>query len=409
MVKKPVQAMLGSFMLIVLVISAPAQWVKTNWPASNNYFKLSASQSRVFARTWDSLNGGRTFLTADQGATWTPISSADSSIGILSVVMVNNTIIAGTWNGFFRSTTSGTSWNAVTPAGIPADSAIWSISMVNTTLFAGARGTVYKSSDSGTTWTEVKTGIPTGARITSLVASGSAIYAGSDSNGVFLTTNGGTSWTAINSGLTDKHIFNLAVMGTRVFAATLNGVFISGNSGTSWAANGSSLKNINCFVVADKQLYVGTDSSGVYLSVDSGATWTSFNSGMTAAGTRVWSLVASGDNIFAGTSSGVWRNPVLVTAAESRERAAQAVFTGLRYSRLNSSRAEVVFALPAPETVEIGVYDLCGNKIRSLVHQRFGAGPQSFSFNTGLIARGSYIIRLTTGSNGYQQTVPIVR
>ena len=178
--------------------------------------------------------------------------------------------------------------------------------MIDTTLFAGTTGDIYKSSDNGNTWTEVSSGIPVNARITSIVASGNAIFAGSASNGVFKTTNGGTSWTAINSGLTDTHISQLAVMGTKLFAVTLNGVFVSDNNGTSWAADSSGLKNINCFVVVNNQLFAGTDDNGVYLSVDSGATWTSFSSGM-PANTRVWSLAASSDDIFAGTSSGVWR------------------------------------------------------------------------------------------------------
>jgi hypothetical protein len=280
-------------------------WIRTNWPASNSYFGLYTSQDKVFARIWDSVNGGRVFLTADNGASWTRISSADSDIDILSIVMLNSDILAGTWDGFYLSTDGGTTWNAVTPTGMPADITIWSVAMIDTTLFAGTTGDIYKSSDNGNTWIEVNSGIPVGARITSIVASGDAIFAGSASNGVFKTTNGGTSWTAANSGLTDTHISQLAVLGTRLFAVTLNGVFISDNSGTSWAADSSGLENINCFLVVNNQLFAGTDDNGVYLSVDSGATWTFFSSEL-PANTRVWSLAASSGYIFAGTDSGVW-------------------------------------------------------------------------------------------------------
>jgi hypothetical protein len=307
MKKNLVHAALSLFMLILFTTSAYPQWIQTNWQANNDFFDLYISQDMVFARTWDSLNGGRMFLTADNGANWTQSSSADSDIDILSIVMLNNNILAGTWNGFYLSTLDGTDWDAVTPTGIPADTAIWSIAMmIDTTLFAGVTGDIYKSSDNGNTWTEVSSGIPVNARITSIVASGNAILAGSASDGVFITTNGGTGWTAINSGLADTHIFQLAAMGTKVFAVTLNGFFVSDNNGMSWEADNSSLKNINCFVVVNNQLFAGTADSGVYLSVDSGATWTSVSSGM-PTNTRVWSLAASSDDIFAGTSFGVWR------------------------------------------------------------------------------------------------------
>ena len=412
MKKNIVHMVLSLFMLIVFTASVYPQWIQTNWPESNSFFNLYTSQDMVFARTWDSLNGGRMFLTANNGANWTQISSAATNIDILSIVMLNNNIIAGTWNGFYRSTYGDINWNAVNPTGIPADTAIRSVAMINTSLFAGTRGDVFKSSDSGNTWAEVKSGIPVNACITSFVGSGNAIFAGSDSNGVFITTNGGTSWTAIDSGLADRHISQLAVMGNKLFAVTLNGVFVSGNNGTSWAANSSSLKNINCFIAVNNQLFAGTDSSGVYLSADSGVSWNAVNSGM-PANTRVWSLAASSDNIFAGTSSGVWRTPFSnLTPAKNSEPffgTARLTCSKLHFRRQPGSRASIEFALSGPQTVDLEVYDLCGNKIISLAHKKCGAGLQCFAFNTRTIAPGSYIIRLMAGMAAYQQAVLILR
>jgi len=310
--KALVQAALGLSILIFVTGSVSPPWVQTNWLASNSFFNLYTSQDMVFARNWDSLNGGRVFLTADDGANWTQIGSADSDIDILSIVLLDSTILAGTWDGFYLSTDGGATWTGITPTGIPANIPIWSIAMIDTTLFAGTIGDLYKSADNGNTWMEADSGIPEDARITSVVANGDAILAGSASNGIFKTTDGGTSWTAINSGLTDTHITLIAAIGPRLFAVTLNGVFLSDNGGTNWAADSSGLENINCLLVVDDQLFAGTDGNGVYLSVDSGATWTSLSSGLPPS-TRVWSLAASSGHIFAGTDSGVWRIPISTT------------------------------------------------------------------------------------------------
>jgi hypothetical protein len=284
------------------------QWTLTNWSASNSYFNLYTSQNRVFARTWDSLNGGRSFLTADNGANWTQVGSADSDVDILSIAMLDNSLLAGTWNGFYLSTLNGTSWSALTPTGLPADTAIQVVAAIDAALYAAGPGHVYKSLDSGNTWSEASSGIPASATITSIVGSGNAIFAGSGS-GVFLTTNGGTTWTASNTGLADTHVSQLATIGTRLLAVTLNGVFASTNNGTSWAADSSNLTQVNCLLVANDQLLAGTDNSGIYLSVNSGVTWTSFNTGLPNS-TRVWSLAATSDSIFAGTDSGVWHTPL---------------------------------------------------------------------------------------------------
>jgi len=319
MKKNMVRAAFSMFMLIVLTTSAYPQWVQTNWPASNSFFDLYTGQGIVFARIWDSLNGGRVFFTDNNDTSWTQISSADSDIDILSIVIWNNNILAGTWDGFYRCTLDDIYWEPFAPTGIPADTAIWSTAIIDNTLFAGAMGNIYESSiDDANTWTEVSAGIPANARITSIVTNGNAIFAGSDCNGIFIATNGGTSWTAINSGLTDTHISQLAAVGTKLFAVTLKGVFVSDVNGTGWvsdandtiwAADNSGLKNINCLLPVNNLLFAGTDSNGVHLSADSGLTWTPFSSGM-PAGTRVWSLAASGDNIFAGTSSGIWCTPL---------------------------------------------------------------------------------------------------
>jgi hypothetical protein len=263
------------------------------------------------------------FLTADNGATWTQIGSADSNMDILSIVMSNNNVMAGTWNGFYLSTSAGANWNPVTPSGIPADTAIASMTAIDTTLFATTTGHLYKSLDNGNAWTDASSGLPTNATVTSITANANAIFAGSDSSGVFTTTNGGTSWTAVNSGLADAHIVQLAAIGTRLLAITSNGVFVSDNGGTSWTLYSFSLGSVNCFLVAGNQLLAGTDSSGVYLSVDSGSTWTSFNSGMPDS-TRVWSLAANRDSLFAGTDSGVWRTPSTPNSAPTVAMAALA-------------------------------------------------------------------------------------
>src|SRR5574344_2121396 len=39
-----------------------SDWNQTNWPASNSFFNLISSKNKVFARTWDSFNGGSMFL-----------------------------------------------------------------------------------------------------------------------------------------------------------------------------------------------------------------------------------------------------------------------------------------------------------------------------------------------------------
>lgn len=284
-----------------------AQWTKTNWAADNSYFHLVAADDVVLARTWDSLNGGRVFVTTDDGASWTQSSAADTDIDILSIVPLSgNNILASTWGNSYRSTSGGKTWDAMSPSGITTDTALRSMTSIDLVLFAGTTGDIYKSSDSGNTWTEVKTGLPANATIFSIAGSGDTVFAGTDTSGVLVTKNGGVGWAVANSGLTDMHISQLTLVGSKLFAVTLNGVFLSGDSATSWTPDESTIQGVNGYLVLNDQLLAGTDANGAYFSSDGGTSWSPLGSGL-PDGTRIWSLAAGRASLYAGTDSGVWR------------------------------------------------------------------------------------------------------
>ena len=78
---------------------------------------------------------------------------ADTDIDILSVATSsNNQVVAGTWNGLYQFTPGGSRGNAMTPTGMPADTAVRSIAAIDTALYAGTVGDIYRSSDDGGTW-----------------------------------------------------------------------------------------------------------------------------------------------------------------------------------------------------------------------------------------------------------------
>ena len=315
-----VRATLGIFILFVLTSSAFPQWVQTNWQDSNSYFNLSSDEDVIFARIWDSNNGGRMFFSDDNGDNWAQISSAESNIDILSLIMNNNKILAGTWEGFYSSMINDISWELLTPSGIPQDTPVCSLSAIDDILYAGSLGKVYQSTVYDVnTWAEDSNGIPANARILSIIKSGNALFASTDNSGILISTNGGINWTAINTGLTNLQISQIVSIGTKLLAlAVKNGVFVlnineanllSGVNNLEWTADNSGLNKVNCFLNADDTLFAGTDSNGVYLSTDSGQTWIEINSGLPDS-TRVWSLAKSGENIFAGTGKGIWKiNP----------------------------------------------------------------------------------------------------
>lgn len=373
-------------------------WVQTNWTGKNSFFNLISSQNKVFARTWDSFGGGRMYLVANDGRSWTSIASADSSIDVLSIVMLESSILAGTWNGFCQSTDNGTTWTAFVPTGIPASTAIWSIEQVNATLYAGTTGAVYVSEDNGHVWTKVGSGIAADARITSLVASGENLFAGTASHGVYKWTNGGINWTAINTNLKDTHIMQFVALDNQLVALTLTGVYTSSNGGTSWAADTSGLKKVNCMVTVNDRVLAGTDGYGTYLLDNDGVTWNTFSMGM-PADARIWSLAINRDGIFAGTSSGIWFLSSPNTVSGVKEIAVHSTFK-LEQNYPNPVRASttISFYVPSQSFVSLKVYDMQGREVATLIAEETAPGNYSRTWNAAGLTSGIYVYRLQAGS-----------
>lgn len=167
----------------------------------------------------------------------------------------------------------------------------------------------------------IKSRIPKAGNIRCLVALGADVFAGTGDGEVFRFSNNGKNWAAVSTGLpsNNSYVQALAVSGTNLFAGTIfvegddgkdgdGGVFLSTNNGKSWTAVNNGLTNNNVFSLAASgtNLFAGTWGGGVFRSADNGTSWTAANNGLTH--TNVFALAVSGTNLFAGTPIGVFRS-----------------------------------------------------------------------------------------------------
>ena len=218
----------------------------------------------------------RDFLSTDSGITWSTINDRLGIGGFTSLTFYNKCLFAGTSKGVFRSTENGASWTA-------SDSGI-----INTDIRS------FAVSYSGAGDTDLIAGTP---------------------QGVYCSTNSGKNWGPVK--LNDLSVLSLVTSGRNVFAGTNNGFFHSTNGGASWndsvriyvsglsMANSRYLKNPQyltncqffCLLVKDDNLFAGT-SAGVFVSTNGGTTWIGTDSGLTKS---VTSLISGGANLFASS------------------------------------------------------------------------------------------------------------
>jgi len=268
------------------------------------------SCSILLAGTWDGI-----YRSTNGGCTWNPDSVSTKGMWIRAFATIRDsaghvTILAGTdGHGVFLSTDSGANWTKA-HSGL-TNTCVTALTTCGDTAFAaafiGAMHGFLCSTDGGATWVTMSSG-PADQVVTDLVVRGSTLFAATDFQGVFLSTDKGVQWSAINEGLTDLSARCLAVHGTKLFVGTRHGgVFRFTDNDTRWLSvnNGLTVSDVRSLATSGTNLYAGT-TLGVFFSTDGGESWTASSSGFGSP--KIWGLAAIGSTVLAGTHDGVFRS-----------------------------------------------------------------------------------------------------
>ena len=302
------------------------------------------------------------------------VQTSEPSGGVYSLGFSGTSLLAGTWNGVYRSTDYGDTWNLTLPLSVK-DFALDSVAGGNRIIYAGGQGGVYISRDDGINWRAVNSGLEN--RVVRTIAiipdgsEGSTLLAGTG-EGVFRSSNYGTNWALSSPTILDVYaltafkdetgdiivlagieteynglgncIFrsidngqswiesslptlwagSFAIIpngtnGMNIFSGTYFSVYLSTNNGSDWTHVNEGLNRgvyslTTCLNgTSETNLFAGTLFGGVYLSTNNGANWTTVNSGLPYENEYIYSLAVLGPYLFAGTlnlNGGVWRRPL---------------------------------------------------------------------------------------------------
>jgi hypothetical protein len=273
-----------------------AQWVKANGNRVVSVASLVVSQNSLIAGSM-----GGAYISPDNGSTWTFVSFGRTGGTVKALVVSGTSLFAGTdGEGVFRSRDNGMSWMAVDSGLTFKDINAFAVSGGN--LIAGSSGGILRSTDDGTSWTYL--GLQFNI-VTALTASGDSLFAGTNDGHVYCSTNSGTDWSW-GGGASTKRIYALAVGGTSVYAGTDGeGILRTDNNGMSWSpANyGMSDPWIRALAFYGEGLFAGTYYNGVYRSTNGGVTWGAINNGLAGGGCA---FAFSGTNLFVVTTRGIY-------------------------------------------------------------------------------------------------------
>jgi len=309
---------------LVSFVMCGAAWAQTLWPLDG------AVTDSVF---WEPTNG--------------PTGPAIESLSR----GMSGTIIAATYSGTYRMTSSQNVWEGGGPFASSSAAGPGGV------FFVGSNGQwLYRSTDDGLHWTQL---IGLGRNVRTIVGTpGESAFAGTAVNepgvankgAVFYSSNLGTSWVQVfpreggtmsfavqciaidsnghllfsnergalyhspDTGKTytlpsDVEATTGLLVGPdgTLFAASRRGVFRSTTHGTTWSQSNEGLADTLVSAIA---LHMGGEiiaatPSGLFRSTTMGSTWVGYSSGLKNASGVLW---RSDQELVAGSGSGAWRS-----------------------------------------------------------------------------------------------------
>lgn len=275
--------------------------------------------------------------------------------------------VAGPW--LFAQTNFGQQTNG--PLGATINTV--AVNPTNGNVFAAVQGAgVIGSTNKGTSWSMVNTGLTNFDIRILRIGSNEHIFAGTR-EGLFRLRGSGF-WNKIFEA--DVRVLGINQTTDALFAGTSGGIFRSKDNGEFGTLVNSLPDNFTFVLVLNAQghIFAGTQKGGVLRSTDNGVTWSAFNSGLPA--TSVTALAANVRGaMFAGTSgNGVFSSQSTTSIKESGSEIPTAFKLAQNYPNPFNPSTMIKYELPQAGEVQLTIYDLNGQRVRTLVQQQQPAG-----------------------------------
>ena len=321
-----------------LAAGAPA-WTRINAsvPMSESLMPMVENRGVLYIVSVDEI-----FASMDNGETWNAFCSRPKGNPVGLIVMNEareqsaqtdiTMYLALRDEGIFRSTNGGTQWQSLSD-GLTAEK-ISALVVVGETVFAGTEIGLYRL-DSGV-WKKLP--VDTSGAVCSLAVSGNNLYVGTGSDllvklsppmdiwevaarntvhsiKILHSADLGATWTDI----TPEHKYSLVGPPSGITVLTIGDTLLalgyvqyrSTDGGKTWLKMGydpymSAMSSIPIAVVDEKTLYT-VGALGIHRTTDGGESWHLFMNGV--LGTRVMDLVTFNNGLYVHTGDEVFQSP----------------------------------------------------------------------------------------------------
>jgi len=357
----------------------------------------------------------------DGSLEWIRVLGGD---GAMTAIAPNNPQImygSSQYLSLRRSLDRGSTWTSISPPSSTTTAFVGPFLLHPTVpdLLYAARDRVYRSFNRGSSWQTLNSNRSLDQNpVLSLAVSRATpdtIYAATAPEswkaGIFVSTNGGGTWENITRDLPDRYYLEIAVDPHRASIAyvSLGGfgtshLFKTTNTGKSWIDIGAKLPDVPTSAIAidpiyPHHVYIGNDL-GVYLTTNRGTTWHSLNDGLPdAVMVSDLSISTSNRKLRAVThGNGVYETSLLTPFTIPPDAPPAGFRLDQNFPNPFNAFTAIPFSVPQRVHVTLGVYDLAGRLVATLIDRDVEAGSYVASWEAGGLVTGVYFVRIEAGT-----------
>ena len=394
------------FLLFQIHSTVNAQWqVVLEWGCgAHRVTSLQKHYSNIFSGTWI----GEINLSSNNGTTWYNRAPGGNISGIIySFASIDSVLFFGGYNGLFKTTNLGISWDSVNRS-----FRIKALFAKNGDFYAAfdyPNQGVYKSTNLGINWIPLQNGM-SNLGVRALGCNEQYLFAGTSAganSGFYRSSNWGLNWQYFSSGAGNNIEF-MKVNNNVIFTATGDGIYRSTNNGVNWL-NVLDQNNARTVEIYNQNIFACTELNGVNYSSNNGETWTSVNEGL--IDWDIYSLLIHNGYIFVGGMNYIMRRPLSEVLTKIKINTEIPKEFKLYQNYPNPFNPSTIIRFSIPENgilkikndiITLKVYNILGKEIATLVNEKLQAGMYEVKFEGTNLPSGVYYYRVET--KNYSET-----
>ncbi len=382
---------------------------------------VSGDGSNVYAV----FNGDSLYSSTDNGNTWLTDTTLKVPGEINAVTVIGTTVYVVTGGGTYASSDSGKTWNTL-------DLHAQALVQSGANLIA-AKSQLYYSTDFGKNWSLAE-GSPMG--VGELTASGTNVVAVGDS-GIYRSSDSGKSWTKVNGDLID--VSSIAESGSTVVAGRWvmpypvsdtvppppGGLFLSTDYGETWSSYSNGLPGFGspqvlAVAIQGQDVFAGLTDQGAigfypsmfYSSTVNRDSWKNTGQGLPYLG--ISSIYLNNSSVFVGIGQegGLWRAPLSQVTGVNFSGSSltpSSLKLSQNYPNPFNPSTTIDYSVPKRSHVTLIVFNIIGQKVKTLVDTYQGRGNYSVIFDASNLASGVYLYRLTVGLSSISKKLMLLK